>query len=209
MHPLGMARDLTSFSHHSKQTFKETHSAWLDSSHQIPLQLNDYTSFLQQYSDTLLLKAQPEDYEIVFRPTFKHIDSYEYDINEESLFLLEEHPQEEQRQSTSTTLIMSNQQSPFHSQSYSSSTFSSSSNGEAPKTWSQTENVQTNKDGTTVYKTSERPGQAPTQETLRFDSSGKAIGEPKDAGRIEDVTDADRQYDERIEDEYAKREGGA
>lgn len=27
--------------------------------------------------------------------------------------------------------------------------------------------------------------------------------------RIEDVTDADREYEERIEDEYAKREGGA
>ena len=27
--------------------------------------------------------------------------------------------------------------------------------------------------------------------------------------RIEDVTDADKQYEENIEDEYAKREGGA
>lgn len=27
--------------------------------------------------------------------------------------------------------------------------------------------------------------------------------------RIEDVTDADREYLERMEDEYAKREGGA
>ncbi len=31
-----------------------------------------------------------------------------------------------------------------------------------------------------------------------------------DSGRrIEDVTDADRQYEERMEEEYAKREGGA
>lgn len=29
------------------------------------------------------------------------------------------------------------------------------------------------------------------------------------AKRIEDVTDADKEYEERIEDEYAKREGGA
>ena len=30
-----------------------------------------------------------------------------------------------------------------------------------------------------------------------------------DAKRIEDVTDADQVYEERMEDEYAKREGGA
>ncbi len=35
-------------------------------------------------------------------------------------------------------------------------------------------------------------------------------GDRQEAGeRIEDVTDADREYEERIEDEYAKREGGA
>ncbi|KAF2433307.1 hypothetical protein EJ08DRAFT_584031 [Tothia fuscella] len=104
---------------------------------------------------------------------------------------------------------MSNQQSSFQSQTYSSSTFSSSSNGEAPKTCSQTESTSSNPQGTIVHKTSEKPGQAPIEQTLRYDSSGKAIQDSNETGRIEDVTDADREYLERMEDEYAKREGGA
>ena len=70
-----------------------------------------------------------------------------------------------------------------------------------------------NPDGTTVRRTSELPGQQPTDETT-FTPSGGRIAQPDTRGRIEDVTDrdqtdADKQYEERIEDEYAKREGGA
>jgi len=44
--------------------------------------------------------------------------------------------------------------------------------------------------------------------------SGRTLGQPggNERGRIEDVTDEsenDRVYRERMEDEYAKREGGA
>ena len=41
-------------------------------------------------------------------------------------------------------------------------------------------------------------------------AGGRIGGGGGDARRIEDVSDdADREYEERIEDEYAKREGGA
>ena len=62
------------------------------------------------------------------------------------------------------------------------------------------------------------------QDTRYYDSQGKPVqgiegsgvarGRGGDSGRIEDVTDEeqkdnDRLYEERMEDEYAKREGGA
>jgi len=208
-------------------------SPWTDTNQQLPLQLNDYTSFLQQYSDTLLLKPAAEDYGFSFKLPSNHMDEYEleeslltfenqdfndYDLEKDSYLFPEEQEythqllleQQEQQAITSNSFIMSNQQqSTYSSQSFSTSTFSSSSNGEAPKTWRKTESTETNPSGTTVRRTSEQPGQAPTEQTLRYDSSGKAINQPTDAGRIEDVTDADREYLERMEDEYAKREGGA
>jgi hypothetical protein len=55
------------------------------------------------------------------------------------------------------------------------------------------------------------PGQERQTETLHYDSQGR-LGQSNEsnvAGRIEDVSDADKQYEERMEDEYAKREGGA
>jgi len=208
-------------------------SAWTDTNQQLPLQLDDYTSFLQQYSDALLLKPIAEDYGFSFKLPSNHVDEYDleesqetfeiqhfddYDLQKESYFILEEQEhtrqlfpeQQEQQAITSNLLIMSNQQqSTYSSQSFSTSTFVSSSNGEAPKTWRKTENTETNPSGTTIRRTSELPGQAPTEQTLRYDSSGKVIDQPTDARRIEDVTDADREYLERMEDEYAKREGGA
>lgn len=145
----------------------------------IRLQLNDYTSFLTQYSVSLL-ETQHHDLD-------SHLLRLQLKVEEN----------------------MCNQQSTVHSQSYSSATFSSSSNGEAAKTWRRTESSSSNPQGTTTHKTSEEPGQAPVQETIRYDSSGKAIENSSNAGKIEDVTDADRQYLERMEDEYAKREGGS
>ena len=62
--------------------------------------------------------------------------------------------------------------------------------------------------GTTVRRTEERPGEQPTDETT-YTPSGGQVTQQDTRGRIEDVTDADRLYEERIEDEYAKREGGA
>jgi hypothetical protein len=159
----------------------------------IHLQLNDYTTFLTQYSGSLL---EPQN----------NLDSHLLRLQ---LEVDEEEEQEEEQEAEHEAEIMSNQQSTFHSQSYSSATFSSSSNGEAAKTWRRTESSSSNPQGTTVHKTSEEPGQTPVEETLRYDSSGKAIQESNEAGRIEDVTDADRQYLERMEDEYAKREGGS
>ena len=62
-------------------------------------------------------------------------------------------------------------------------------------------------------------GEPVVQETRRYDTQGRKM--PEGAGgvtgdpqrRIEDVSDEqaekDRLYEERMEDEYAKREGGA
>lgn len=110
-----------------------------------------------------------------------------------------------------TKFNMSNQQSTFQSFSFSSSSFSSSSNGEPPKTTRHSEMTYSNPDGTTTKRTSELPGQQTTEETT-YTPSGSRIAQADTTGRIEDVTeatDADRQYEERMEDEYAKREGGA
>lgn len=79
------------------------------------------------------------------------------------------------------------------------------------------EQVTRNSSGTTVRTTSQNIGQAPTQEVRQFDNQGREmIGGPTSnlTRRIEDVTDSeqaarDREYEERIEEEYAKREGGA
>jgi hypothetical protein len=105
---------------------------------------------------------------------------------------------------------MSNQNSHFESKSFSSSTFTTSRNDEPPQTWRATESTSSNPQGTTVQRTSQEPGQAPSQETLRMDAQGKLIpGQSQEGGRIENASDADQRYLENVEDEYAKREGGA
>lgn len=117
----------------------------------------------------------------------------------------------EQQYRTRPTIMSSNQgSSHFVSQSYTSSSFSSSRNGEAPQTWRSTETTSSNPQGTTIHRTSEQPGQLPTQERLQLDAQGKPmLAQPQGQGRIEDVSEADQEYLERMEDEYAKREGGA
>lgn len=49
---------------------------------------------------------------------------------------------------------------------------------------------------------------------MQLDSTGKPVLQSGGSGgegraRIEDVSDKDKEYEERMEEEYAKREGGA
>lgn len=63
--------------------------------------------------------------------------------------------------------------------------------------------------------TSQRPAQEGRQpivaETKSYPAPGavSGAGSEDDERKIEDVTDTNRHYEERMEDEYAKREGGA
>lgn len=93
--------------------------------------------------------------------------------------------------------------------SYTSQTYSSSTNGSGSQ---YTEATISDPSGTTIHRTSQEAGQPAVSETTRVPAGGGATaveGGPDNGRRIEDVTDADRQYEERMEDEYAKREGGA
>jgi len=77
-----------------------------------------------------------------------------------------------------------------------------------------TESTSTDPRGTTTHRTAEETGKQPYQKTTYTPAGGRLeSGAAGSQGRIEDVTDAqaekDRQYEERMEDEYAKREGGA
>lgn len=101
------------------------------------------------------------------------------------------------------------------SQSYStfqSSSYASTSDG-AGNTY--TETTSSNPSGTTVHCTSKKAGQPAVVETTHLPARGgnaqiEGMGSNR---RVEDVTDtvtdADRAYHEAMEDEYAKREGGA
>lgn len=111
---------------------------------------------------------------------------------------------------------MSNSHSTF--QSYSSSYSSSSINGQ---TQSHSESTYSDPSGTKVHRTTQEPGQAPREERYETDNAGRRLqsSDHGDARRIQDVTDEedkqaqqaqnDKKYEERMEDEYAKREGGA
>ena len=86
---------------------------------------------------------------------------------------------------------------------FSSSSYSSSSDSSG--------NVYT-QSGTTIHTTSQRAGEPAHAETTRLPAGATSAQQVEDtdgARRIEDVTDADGTYEGRIEDEYAKREGGA
>lgn len=89
---------------------------------------------------------------------------------------------------------------------FQSATYSSDGTGNQ-----YTEGTISNPSGTTVHRTSQEAGQPAVSETTRLPAGGAAaVQGGTDSNRtIEDVTDADRQYEERMEDEYAKREGGA
>ncbi|KAF2719204.1 hypothetical protein K431DRAFT_305364 [Polychaeton citri CBS 116435] len=114
---------------------------------------------------------------------------------------------------------MSNQSSStFTSYSYSSSSSSSNNNGNVTGS-RQTEQSFTDPSGTKVTSATQNMGEPIIQESREYDSQGRELltgsGSTGDNNRrIEDVTDVeqerrDREYEERIEEEYAKREGGA
>lgn len=71
-----------------------------------------------------------------------------------------------------------------------------------------------------MQSASQRLGEPVYTESRQYDSSGRPMVEGNsvgsgthriEGGRVEDISDqeAARRYEERIEDEYAKREGGA
>src|SRR6266481_812722 len=94
--------------------------------------------------------------------------------------------------------------------SFQSTSYSSSFSNVDGRTTSYTESTHSNPSGTTIHRTSQQPGQAPTNETVHLPASGNAKIENEGAReRIKDVTDNDREYEENMENEYAKREGGA
>jgi hypothetical protein len=112
---------------------------------------------------------------------------------------------------------MSNSSSTF--QSFSTSYSSSSVNGQ---TKSHSETTYSDPSGTRVQRTTHNPGEAPREERFEVDNAGRRVesGSTGDSMRIEDVTDVtditdeeqkrnDKGYEEKMEDEYAKREGGA
>ncbi|KAI1381988.1 hypothetical protein F4677DRAFT_400475 [Hypoxylon crocopeplum] len=111
------------------------------------------------------------------------------------------------------------------SNSYSSSSVSYSTstthNGETTQS-RYTEHTESDPSGTTKHVASQRTGEPVHHERLDYDASGHLVSsEGRAVGgsgvdpdrRIEDVSDEqrekDRLYEERMEDEYAKREGGA
>lgn len=107
--------------------------------------------------------------------------------------------------------------------SYSSSSTTSSNGGEPTTTgFQRTHQSYTDPSGTTSERATHQDlGGALRQTTRQTDSSGRVLtgGGAEDAQRITDggpeVTDVtdqaenDRRYEEAMEDEYAKREGGA
>ncbi|OCL05750.1 hypothetical protein AOQ84DRAFT_91561 [Glonium stellatum] len=93
---------------------------------------------------------------------------------------------------------------------FQSSSYKSSSSTVDGRTTSYTESSHSDPSGTTIHRTSQQPGQKPTNETVHLPASGsEGVQDGGTRQRIEDVTDKDREYEENMEDEYAKREGGA
>ncbi|KAI1090664.1 hypothetical protein F5B19DRAFT_462372 [Rostrohypoxylon terebratum] len=109
------------------------------------------------------------------------------------------------------------------SYSQSSVSFSSSISRDGKTTGSRyVEHTTSDPMGTTTHIASQRSGEPVYHERRDYDASGRPVasggrsigGSNVDTGRrIEDVSDEQREndklYEERIEDEYAKREGGA
>ncbi|KAK4940001.1 hypothetical protein LTR10_019853 [Elasticomyces elasticus] len=108
----------------------------------------------------------------------------------------------------------------------SSVSYSSSTNGHGT-THRVTESVTSNnRDGTTIRRSQEETGRPRIQEERHYAPGSRISGrvtndDTATQGRIQDITDQDdveeekaqkerdREYEERMEDEYAKREGGA
>lgn len=101
--------------------------------------------------------------------------------------------------------MSSNSYSTFQSSSYSSYSDSSGNKYE--------ESTSSNPSGTTTHRSTQEAGKPAIQETTRVPAGGRVEGLSNEQHRIEDVSDkedqAAKEYEERMEDEYAKREGGA
>lgn len=117
------------------------------------------------------------------------------------------------------------------SSSYASSSFSSSSTNGQVTGHHTTQRAHTDESGnTTIERSHQNLGEPARVETRSFDRQGRQLmtgeveeasdrmleggnKEPAGGPTIEDVTDEqstrDKQYEEAMEDEYAKREGGA
>ena len=96
------------------------------------------------------------------------------------------------------------------SQSYSTFTSSSYSSVTDSDGNSYTQSSHSNPSGTAIQTTSKAAGQPAVSETTRLPAVSRGtqhVKGPAGLPRIEDVTDQD--HDERMEDDYAKREGGA
>jgi hypothetical protein len=109
---------------------------------------------------------------------------------------------------------MSSNQSRSTFQSFSTSFSSSSVNGQ---TKSHSETTYSDPSGTRVHRTTQNPGEAAREERFQVDNAGKRVegADTSSQGRIQDVTDEEEKkanvekYKERMEEEYAKREGGS
>ncbi|KAH4890939.1 hypothetical protein HBI56_170280 [Parastagonospora nodorum] len=107
---------------------------------------------------------------------------------------------------------MSNSSSTF--QSFSTSYSSSSVNGQ---TKSHSESTYSDPNGTRVHRTTQNLGEVAREERFEVDNAGLRVESAGtgNARKIEDVTEEEnqkkneRKYEESMEDEYAKREGGA
>jgi len=104
--------------------------------------------------------------------------------------------------------------------SFSSTTNSSSSSSNGQQTTGHRSVHQTTSDpvnGTTVKSSTQEHGQPAVEQTKHYDPQGRELLEgPGGVGssrQIEDVSESqaqrDAEYEERMEEEYAKREGGA
>jgi len=116
-----------------------------------------------------------------------------------------------------------NQQSStsFSSTSFTSSSYTSSTSSDGHTTHTghrEARHASTDPSGgTTVWQATQDLGQPIMEQERRFDAEGREMIGGGDAGRarIEDVSEEgqqeerDRLYEERMEEEYAKREGGA
>ena len=113
---------------------------------------------------------------------------------------------------------MSNQQSSSFT-SYSSVSYSSSSSRDNEQVSGSRHSQTSYSDdsGTTVKSSSQNIGEPVVREEKHYYTKGRELLSGTDGAgqnrRIEDVSneqqERDREYEERIEEEYAKREGGA
>ena len=97
---------------------------------------------------------------------------------------------------------------------YSSTSYSSSSTIDGrTNTHAYSEESHTDPSGTTTRTMYKEPGRPVVEQTSSYPTGSRlsAGGRDNTQGRIEDVSEqeAAKRYEENIEDEYAKREGGA